>query len=131
MHSRYRFSSCCHVAHPLRLRAALVLLGCAMAGGCATLPPQVRPATGDAFFGAWAGTWRSERGPWSGWVEMNVVPDAARANGVRFTSRWTNAVVSTVSMNGIFEGGELSFEASGGSRLKFSLHGEDQIRAKY
>ena len=120
------------IAHRLKLVATFTLLvSVAQASGCATLPPQVRPAHPDAFLGTWSGTWRSERGPWSGGVELDILADTARANGVRFTSRWTNAIVPTVSMNGVFDTGELAFEAPGGSGLRFSLHGQDDMRAKY
>lgn len=114
------------------LESALgVFLAAVLASGCATVPPQVRPATPEAFLGRWSGTWESERGPWAGHVELDILQDPARPNGVRFTSRWTNAIVPAVSMNGVFEAGELVFQASGGSGLRCALHGEGHMRAKY
>lgn len=117
----------------MRVLASAVLASVltAMLAACATVPPQVRPASPEPFVGKWAGSWQSSIRTGRGGVNLTIErPTQARPEFVVYHVSLTNAVVPGFSDEAKFQNGELLVDRSA-LRIDFRLRGSDALEAEY
>ncbi len=109
----------------LFLALGFVLL---LAGSCAPLPPQTRPADPSPFVGRWTGSWTSDGG--RGFGEVDVTIRQIGRDQLSFWANLTNAVAPGFGRTIDLRNGELVYR-SDLLDMTFRLYGETRLEAEY